>query len=408
MPQPIVMISSYPPRLCGIGTFCEEARNFIQKHNPDRDVLVISHTDGEGDGVFPIMDITKRDWWRPVADKIHELKPHCVHIEHEYGLYEYIDERGHGDGNQGILDLLDAISDIPKIAEPHTVHGRLTDAEADFVFKLTHRCDVVLFKCHYQKWRLDWNFAGRGWETPLNIKVIPHGAMPNMANTLAEVVALRKELGLDKLGYLSKHLVGLIGWIQSNKRWDLLTSMWEEIAAEIEDRTGQEWDLLAAGSMRDPNHKADYEQYKAEIELLESKGLAHYYEFIPRGDIYYKMMAVCDFIVLPSTDETQSGTLARIISLNKPYITTAPMEGLTAQTLESGGGLLFTTKEMLRKHVITLASNESLRMELGNHLKEYLENVVSWDVVAEQYNEAYDLARGAVETGQRVELPKEF
>jgi len=49
------------------------------------------------------------------------------------------------------------------------------------------------------------------------------------------------------------------------------------------------------------------------------------------------MMGVCDFIVLPSTDETQSGTLARIIALNKPHITTAPMEGLTAQTLESGG-----------------------------------------------------------------------
>ncbi|MFW6115293.1 MAG: hypothetical protein ACOC6E_03245 [Thermodesulfobacteriota bacterium] len=55
-------------------------------------------------------------------------------------------------------------------------------------------------------------------------------------------------------------------------------------------------------------------------------------------------MGVCDFIVLPSTDETQSGTLARIIALNKPYITIAPMEGLTAQTLESEGGLLFTTK----------------------------------------------------------------
>ena len=408
MPQPIVMISSYPPRLCGIGTFCEEARNFIQKHNPDRDVLVISHTDGEGDGVFPIMDITKRDWWRPVADKIHELKPHCVHIEHEYGLYEYIDERGHGDGNQGILDLLDAISDIPKIAEPHTVHGRLTDAEADFVFKLTHRCDVVLFKCHYQKWRLDWNFAGRGWETPLNIKVIPHGAMPNMANTLAEVVALRKELGLDKLGYLSKHLVGLIGWIQSNKRWDLLTSMWEEIAAEIEDRTGQEWDLLAAGSMRDPNHKADYEQYKAEIELLESKGLAHYFEFVPRGDIYYKMMSVCDFIVLPSTDETQSGTLARIIALNKPYITTAPMEGLTAQTLENKGGLLFTTKEMLKNHVIELACNEGARMRMGENLKRYLDEVVAWEVVADQYAEAYELARQAQRTEKAVELPLEF
>ena len=46
--SPIVMISSYPPRLCGIGTFTEEAREFIQKANPDREVLVISHTDGRG------------------------------------------------------------------------------------------------------------------------------------------------------------------------------------------------------------------------------------------------------------------------------------------------------------------------------------------------------------------------
>ncbi len=34
--KPIVMISSDPPRLCGIATFCEEAREFILKANPDR------------------------------------------------------------------------------------------------------------------------------------------------------------------------------------------------------------------------------------------------------------------------------------------------------------------------------------------------------------------------------------
>ncbi|HOF17314.1 MAG TPA: hypothetical protein PK082_00255, partial [Phycisphaerae bacterium] len=134
MPAPIVMISSYPPRLCGIGTFCEEAREFIRKHNPDRDVLVISHTDGEGDGVFPIIDTSRQSWWRPVAEKVHQLKPYAVHIEHEYGLYEYRDERGHGDGNEGFLDLLDAISDVPTVVEPHTVHGRLTEFEADFLF----------------------------------------------------------------------------------------------------------------------------------------------------------------------------------------------------------------------------------------------------------------------------------
>ncbi|MCG6922392.1 MAG: glycosyltransferase [Acidobacteria bacterium] len=184
--------------------------------------------------------------------------------------------------------------------------------------------------------------------------------------------------------------------------------MWEEIAAEIRARTGQDWDLLAAGAMRDPAHREDYERWKNEVQLLEQKGLAHYYEFIPRGEIYYKMMAVCDFIVLPSTDETQPGTLARIIALNKPFITTAPMEGLTAQTLESEGGLLFTTKEMLRRKVIRLARSERLRLELGDNLRRYLDTVVSWDIVAGQYDEAYALAREAVRSRKPVELPGEF
>ncbi len=119
-------------------------------------------------------------------------------------------------------------------------------------------------------------------------------------------------------------------------------------------------------------------------------------------------MAVCDFIVLPSTDETQSGTLARIIALNKPYITTAPMEGLTAQTLESEGGLLFTTKQRLRDQVITMACDEELRWRLGENLKKYLDEEVSWELVAKQYNEAYHLARQSVASGQAVELPLEF
>ena len=155
-------------------------------------------------------------------------------------------------------------------------------------------------------------------------------------------------------------------------------------------------------------HREDYERWKSEVEVLEQKGLAHYYEFVPRGEIYYKTMAVCDFIVLPSTDETQSGTLARIIALNKPFLTTAPMEGLTTQTLESEGGFLFTTKEMLRRKLIRLASDERLRHELGNNLRRYLDTVVSWDVVTGQYDEAYTLAREAVRSGKPVELPAEF
>ncbi len=404
---PIVMISSYPPRLCGIATFAEEAREFIQKANTQRDVVVISHVDGRGEGVFPLIDMSRADWWRPVADKVSELDPYVVHLQHEYGLYEYRDDRGMGDGNEGFLALLDAIGRYPTVVEPHTVHGRLRDFEADFLYRLCRRSDLVLLKCHYQKWRLDWTFPGFGWETPTNIMVVPHGARPDRRWGLEQVRQIRRELGLDRLG-LADHVVGMVGWIQANKRWDILLSMWEEIHQEILRVTGQDWDLLAAGAMRDPRDQSRYEEWKGAALELEKKGLAHYYEFIPRGEIYYKVMAVCDFIVLPSMDETQSGTLARVIALNKPYITTAPMEGLTAQTLESEGGLLFTTKDMLRRKVIRLACDEELRLQLGENLKRYLEEVVSWEVVAQQYKAAYEMAREAKRTGRRVVVDPEF
>ena len=394
--------------MCGIATFVEEAREFLQKLYPTRKVLVISHIDGEGEGVFPLIDIKNRFWWKPVVKKIKKLAPHVVHIEHEYGLYEYIDERDIGDGNKGFLEFLDAINEFPIVVEPHTVHGRLRDHEENFIYQLCKIADVVIFKHEYQKWRLNWTFTQRKWPMPTNIMIIPHGARPDMQWKSEDIPRLKEELGLNKLKYLSNNLVGLIGWIQSNKRWDILTSMWEDIVTEIKEKTGQSWDLLAAGAMRDPNHYRDYQKYIQEIELLEQKGFAHYYEFIPRGEIYYKVIAVCDFIVLPSIDETQSGTLARIIALNKPFITTAPMEGLTAQTLESKGGLLFTTKQMLKQKVIRLASNKNLMEEFSNNLKKYRDQVVSWEIVVKQYKNAYKLARLKKIKSIKLNLPPDF
>jgi hypothetical protein len=37
--------------------------------------------------------------------------------------------------------LLGAINEFPTIVEPHTVHGRLTDFEANFVYKM---CETVV------------------------------------------------------------------------------------------------------------------------------------------------------------------------------------------------------------------------------------------------------------------------
>jgi glycosyltransferase involved in cell wall biosynthesis len=63
---------------------------------------------------------------------------------------------------------------------------------------------------------------------------------------------------------------------------------------------------------------------------------------------------------------------------------------------------------MLRRKVIRMANNEQLRLRLGENLRRYLDQVVSWEVVVRQYQEAYALAREAKRTGTRVKLPLEF
>ena len=404
--KPIVMISSWPPRLCGIGTFAEEAVAFLQRAQPRRDIHIISHTDGQGEKVHPVIDMTDPQWYLPVVETVKQLDPEVVHIQHEYGLYNYVNERGESDFNNGFLLMLDMLSDYATIVEPHSIHGRMKDAEEDFVRALANKCSILVFKCSYQKWRLEWTFRNKGWEIPHNIIIIPHGARPDRRYRIDQVDKLKADLGLEQ--FVGKHIVGLVGWIQNNKAWDILTEMWEDIYHEIRERSGQQWFLFAAGDIRDPNHKRQYEKYVGEVKLLEQEGMAHYFQFIPRGELYYKVLAICDFIVLPSLDETQSGTLARIIALNKPYITTAPLEGLTSQTVDSGGGLLFTTKAGLRRQVLRLANSERLRLELGNNLKKYLEGTVSWEVVTDQYLRAYHLAVSRRRANRNIYVRPEF
>ena len=388
----LLMISSYPPRFCGIATFVEEAIEFIKRADSDAVINVISHLDGSGENIHPIIDLSKSDWYKPVAEKIKELKPDVVHIQHEYGLYNYMNKRGESDNNKGFLKLLDLIKDYPVVIEAHTVHGRLKEKEEWFIWEVLKRCSVLMLKCNYQKWRLSWTFKDKRKKELLNkVTVIPHGVRRDRRYGDEEIDGLKKELGLSEL--IGRHMVGLVGWIQNNKRWDIVLDLWNELEQIIFGRTGENWLLFAAGDMRDPDHRKDYEKYMTKLKEIEKKGIAKYFKFTPRGDIYYKIIAICDFVILPSIDETQSGTLARIIAVNTPYITTAPLEGLTSQTIESNGGLLFTDKESLKRNIIRLASSENLRRYLGNNLKWYLENRVNWEIVVQQYFDVYERAQ---------------
>jgi glycosyltransferase involved in cell wall biosynthesis len=398
--QPLVVVSSYPPRKCGIATFTEEALEFVRAHLPERPIHIVSHLDGQGPNVHPILDQQDPDWPETVSAFIQQFNPYVVHLEHEYGLYQYIDPvRGIKDNNERFIRLLALLraAGIPTVVETHTVHGRYTEAEEQFLRQLVATCTTLILKCDYQRWRMEWNFH----ERPENVIVVPHGARPDKLALDAE--GCKHRLGLNEL--VGKPVLGLIGWIQTNKRWDLILDQWEDLRREVLGRTGQEWMLLCAGNMRDPNDTAFFEMCRAKAQELERRGIARYVEFDPRGDLYYEMMACFDAVALPSLDETQSGTLARIFALGKPYITSAPLEGLTSQTVESEAGLLFSNDATLRRGLLRLMTNPNLRAELRAHARRYLHEVVSWDIVAEQYLDAYAMAAAKMRYASAAKKP---
>ena len=82
--QPLVVVSSYPPRKCGIATFVEEALEFVRVHMPERSIHIISHLDGQGPNVHPILDQEDPNWPEKVGPYITQLNPYAVHLEHEY------------------------------------------------------------------------------------------------------------------------------------------------------------------------------------------------------------------------------------------------------------------------------------------------------------------------------------
>ena len=402
------MVSSWPPRACGIATFAEEVVEHGLKPNiPNLQLHVISHKDGKPQNrelVHPILDTSQKCWWESIADKVREIKPYVVHLQHEYGLYD--DGNGALPLNTGFLHLMTTLrrEGYPTIVETHTVHERPNQRELDFLRELIDYTTILILKEPFLRDRLEWEFNLQDDTMPTNIGVIRHGAVEGYANRFNRNQVL-DELGLEDLK--GRSIVELIGWIQKNKRWDLVLKRWEDILSSIEEQGGKkdEWVLLAAGDLRDPKgHRKAHDEYMALLKPLEERGLARFYRFIPRNSEYYEVMSIADLVILPSVDETQSGTLARIIALNKPYVT-FNLEGLGLQTVESGGGLLATDRENLIDRIADLAANPKLRRDCSRRQANYLRTRVGWkSVVGRLYREAYQTARESVDNHKKVRI----
>lgn len=383
------MVSTWAPRFCGIATYAEGLVGALRGLGAD--VQVVCHIDGgrsEEKGVHPVIDMTRMDWFAPLYQKVEELNPDVVHVQHEYGIYSPLQPDGtyfYGpDTSFALAEPLYRwkIGGRATVVTYHSVTSSVSPKEAIYLSHMIPLATANILHEPYQRENLPKNL---GRPTP-NVWVIPHGAP--LVDT---PVDRKKALGLE-----GHRVVGMMGWWEPNKGYHRVVEWWPQ----IKSRLGGDVFLVVAGDAR-PGSPGGLE-YKP----LLLKAIAD----CPDGDsvriaqgafdseTYRKIISSFDLIVLPYTRATQSGNLANAYALGVPAVVAA-IEGLKSSLDDSGAGIAVPDRSQgFIEAIVRVMTNTYERAQFSARALVYVRDKIAWPLIALRHLEVYQWARESIKT----------
>ena len=381
-PLRVCMVTPFPPRHDGIAIYSSDLITAMESLG--HTIYVISHTDEDVGGhesqpnVFGIINISKPDWERAVFDKILDLKPDVVHIQHEYGLYANA-----GDYGISIIDLLFLlfVSRVPTVITYHSVYSTLSREEAMFTSLSLDTVDAGIVHEEFQKIFLPANLG----RIPNNVYVIPHGAKTALAEDVPDVREAKRQAG-----YEGKQVVLCIGWWEPNKRFEDVVTIWPDVLEQAKNAV-----LIIAGDARPGSPSGLYYKPKLLKAIRESPVNDQIRvitgAFTPKE--YDSILSLADLVVLPYDRASQSGNLAHAFALGKPAVVTA-VEGLKAEVeaSQAGATVPLGSLEDLKAALLLLLRNNELRELFSKRALEYVQKKIGWSIVAQKHILLYEIA----------------
>jgi glycosyltransferase involved in cell wall biosynthesis len=383
----IAWLSSWPPRPCGIATYSDELIEALRK--AQNEIHVICHPDGGRPGekkIYPVMKTEVPGWDETVYDTVQKINPDIVHIQHEYGLYQTS-----GDNASGLFRFLFRLQvqqKYPAVITYHSVYSRLKPMIRLYMDVMQRLVQAGIVHTEYQWMNLHANL-GRVAD---NVYVIPHGAAAGISIPKAQA---KKKLELD-----GKLVLGMLGWFTPTKGFDSVLEIWDDLARNL----GENAVLVLAGDARlgDPN-QIDYKQKL--LDLVEKSAhkdqiKIHLGSFTPEE--YNYTMACFDLMVMPYTFASQSGNLAHSFALGVPAVVSG-LEGLKAEAEASGAAVAVPPgdREELKRAIMTIMGNESLRKTYAKRAKFYVKHKISWPNTAKKHMRVYRKSANRLKRGAR-------
>ncbi|MBM9475214.1 glycosyltransferase family 4 protein [Nakamurella flavida] len=335
----VAVVSTFPPRPCGIGTFSQDLRAALRESSPTIDVDIISivreQTEQTDPDVLPLIRQDVRSDYPAVAQIVDSRGTDVVLVEHEYGIF------GGPDGAY-LLSLVQELSQ-PLVLTLHTVLSRPSVSQAETLRALCrHATLVTVFTETARRMVVSQRLVA-----PERIRVVPHGAptilLPHSPSKDVRVAvggpaaADTSRPAIERLE--GRTVLSTFGLISEGKALEVAIRALPAVVAAHPEVL-----YLIAGQTHPEVVKREGEKYRLGLErLVRDLGLTDHVHFLDRfltDEELAALLASTDIYLTPyrSREQIVSGALTFAVAAGCPVVSTPYY--YAEDLLASGAGVL--------------------------------------------------------------------
>ena len=289
------IVSTYPPRACGIGTFAADVRGALLRldgiDRVEKIVVVNEPSSPQRSGLVATVAQAVRGDYVRAARILSRLDVDVVLLQHEYGIF------GGRDGEY-VASLTEGLAQ-PLVVTLHTVLSEPTPHQAQVLAALCRQAELVIVMTDTAR-----ELLVAGGTCPSDkVRVVPHGAPPVLARRAGEFAEKRLHAeppsrADDQSGNAERFLLSTFGLISAGKGIETVI----EALPSIVERHPAVTYLIAGRTHPDVAHR-EGERYRLSLERsVLDLGLADHVEFDDRFlsiEEIADLLAATDVFVTP-------------------------------------------------------------------------------------------------------------
>ena len=369
----MLIVSSYPPRECGLATFSNDVLNSVKKVFGDTlpiEVCALQNNKQQfnyGDEVKYIISSSSVEDYRLVAEKINERKDiGVICIQHEFGLHG-------GEYGDYFLVFLLALNK-PIMTVFHTVLPNPDEKRRKVVQAIVDLSNKIVVLTNKSQEILINQYGSQ----QLKITVIPHGTHT--------VLWEQKELLKNKYHFFDKIVMSTFGLISENKNIETVLHALPEIIAKHPEVI-----YIIIGKTHPEIIKREGEKYRSKLidivkEYQLENNVIFINEFLELKQLL-EYLTLSDIYLFSSKDPNQavSGTFAYALSCGCTVISTPIPHALEA--LQDGNGILlksFDNPKEFQDAILKLVENKEERITMGRNAYSQ-SRAAAWENIAIKY-----------------------